>query len=113
MHEVGVAQSILEIAIETAKKNGAEKINNIAVNIGKMSAIDEASLRFAFDAVKADTIARESTLEYNEIPLTGKCEECGTTSDLDGYFVLCPVCNSGKVKLLTGNELEIAYIDVD
>ena len=113
MHEIGVAQSILEIAIDTALKNGSKKINNIAVRIGKMSAIDEASLRFAFDAVKAGTMANDATFEYNEVPLTGRCEDCGNVSELDGYFVLCPVCNSGRVKLLTGNELEIAYIDVD
>ena len=48
-----------------------------------------------------------------EVPLTGRCEECGTESELDGYFVLCPICSSGRVKILTGSELEIAYIDVD
>ena len=52
MHETGIAQSILDIAIKTALENGAKKINNVAVKVGKMNAIDEASLRFAFDAVK-------------------------------------------------------------
>lgn len=113
MHETGIAQSILDIAINTAKKNGSKKINNVAVRIGKMSAIDEASLRFAFDALKAGTIAENSTFEYKEIPLKGRCEDCGFESELEGYFVLCPKCNSGRVKILSGNELEIEYIDVD
>lgn len=113
MHETGIAQNILEIAVKTAEEKGAKVINNIAVRIGKMSAIDEASLRFAFDALKVDTIAGNSTFEYFEVALTGKCEDCGYESELEGYFVLCPKCNSGKVKILTGNELEIAYIDVD
>lgn len=113
MHETGIAQSILDIAVDTARKNGAEKINNVAVRIGKMSAIDEASLKFAFDALKEGTIAEKSTLEYKEIPLKGRCEDCGFESELEGYFVLCPKCNSGRVKILSGNELEIEYIDVD
>ncbi len=113
MHETGIAQSILDIAIKTAQNSGAKKINNVAVRIGKMSAIDESSLRFAFDALKTGTIAEKSNFEYMEIALTGQCEDCGTTSDLSGYFVLCPKCNSGKVKILSGNELEVAYIDVD
>lgn len=113
MHETGIAQSILEIAIKTALENGAKKINNVAVKVGKMNAIDEASLRFAFDALKAETIAENATFEYIDIPLTGKCEECGYESELEGYFVLCPKCSSGRVSILTGNELEIAYIDID
>ena len=108
MHETGIAQSILEIAIKTALEKGAKKINNVAVKVGKMSAIDEASLRFAFDALKAETIAENATFEYIDIPLTGKCEDCGYESELEGYFVLCPKCSSGRVSILTGNELEIA-----
>ena len=113
MHETGIAQSILEIAIKAAKDKDAKKINNVAVKVGKMNAIDEASLRFAFDALKAETIAENATFEYIDVPLTGKCEDCGYESELEGYFVLCPKCSSGRVSILTGNELEIAYIDVD
>ena len=113
MHETGIAQSILDIALKTAEENGAKKINNVGVRIGKMSAVDEASLRFAFDALKAGTIAENSEFEYMEVALTGRCEECGNESELDGYFVLFPKCSSGRVKILTGSELEVAYIDVD
>lgn len=113
MHETGIAQSILDIAMETAKNNGALKINTVGVRVGKMSAIDESSLRFAFDALKQDTIAGSALFEYEEVPLIGKCEECGSQSEMEGYFVKCKCCGSGKVKLISGNELEVAYIDID
>lgn len=113
MHETGIAQSILDIAIKTALEKSAKRINNVAVKVGKMSAIDEASLRFAFDALKAETIAENATFEYIDVPLTGKCEDCGYESEMEGYFVLCPKCSSGRVTILSGNELEIAYIDID
>ena len=73
MHETGIAQSILDIALKTAVENGAKKINNVGVRIGKMSAVDEASLRFAFDALKEGTIAENSEFEYIEVPLTILC----------------------------------------
>ncbi len=113
MHEAGIAQSILNIAIETAKKNNSEKITLVAVKIGKMSAVDEASLRFAFDALKADTIAKNATFQYEEIALVGKCLDCGSTEEFEGYFVNCPKCKSQKVSLISGNELEVSYIEVD
>ena len=58
-------------------------------------------------------MAANATFEYIDVPLTGKCEECGYESELEGYFVLCPKCSSGRVTILTGNELEIAYIDIE
>ena len=33
MHETGIAQSILDIALKTAEENGAKKINNVGVRI--------------------------------------------------------------------------------
>ncbi len=113
MHEAGIAQNIIDISIDTAKKNSADKISLIAVRIGKMSAIDEASLRFAFDALKNDTIAKDAVLKYEEIPLKGKCLDCGSEEEFEGYFMSCPKCNSSKVTIISGNELEVSYIEVD
>lgn len=113
MHEVGIAQSILDIAIDNANKNGAKKINLISVNIGKMSAVDFPALDFAFNALKEGTIASESKLECNEIELKCECFSCGAVSALEGYFSICPKCESREVRIISGDELNIAYIDVE
>lgn len=114
MHEAGIAQNILDIAIDTANKNSSSKvITLIAVRIGKMSAVDEASLRFAFDALKVGTIAENAELKYEEIPLKGKCLDCENIEEFEGYFMNCPKCSSSKVSLISGHELEISYIEVD
>ena len=113
MHETSIAQNILEIAIAEAKKHNASKINSIGVRVGKMSAIDEASLKFAFDALKADTIAANASMNYESVALMGKCLDCNYEAELEGYFVQCPKCSSSRVKILSGNELDISYIDID
>ena len=113
MHEAGIAQSIIDIAIDTAKKNSASKITLIAVKVGKMSAVDEASLRFAFDALKAGTEAENAVFEYTEVPLKGKCLDCEAEEEFEGYFMNCPKCGSSKVSLISGNELEVSYIEVE
>lgn len=113
MHEAGIAQNILEIALNEAKKNGDKKITLVSVRIGKMTAIDEASLRFAFDALKVETKAENALFEFQCIPLLGRCLDCGAESELENYFVLCPKCSSGNVKILSGNELEMSHIEVD
>ncbi len=112
MHEAGIAQSILDIAIDTANKNNAKVITQIKVRVGKMAAVEEKSLRFSFDALKADTIAENAELLYEDVALIGKCVDCGEQSELEGYFVICPKCKGG-VSIISGNELEIAHIEVD
>lgn len=113
MHEAGIAQSILDIALKTAKDNAADKITLVAVRVGKMSAVDEASLRFAFDALKADTIAKDAVFDYTETPLKGKCLSCGAEKEFERYFMSCPECGSYKISLISGNELEVSHIDVE
>lgn len=113
MHEAGIAKNILDIALNEAKKNGDKNVTLVSVRIGKMTAIDEASLRFAFNALKIDTKASNAVFQFQAIPLLGKCLDCGEESELENYFVLCPKCSSGNVKILTGNELEMSHIEVE
>lgn len=113
MHETGIAQSILDIAIDTAHKNSADKITLISVMVGKMAAVDESSLRFAFDALKVGTIAGGALLEYESVPLRGRCVDCSAESDFEGYFLNCPICGSQKVSLIAGEELSIKHIEVE
>lgn len=66
MHEFGIAQRILDTALEEAKKHGVEKITRIRVNVGKLNNLTEDSLKFAFGIVTKDTIAAEAEIEMNE-----------------------------------------------
>lgn len=113
MHEVGIAQNILDIAVENALNNKAEIINKIHVIIGKLAAVETDSLLFAFDALKEDTIAENASLEIEEIPIRGKCTECEHEDVYDEMFFKCKKCGSYKVELVSGEELNITEIEVD
>ena len=51
MHEVGVMQSALEIALEQAGRQGAGRIDCIALRVGMLSGVVPEALEFAFDVV--------------------------------------------------------------
>jgi len=113
MHEVGIAQNILDIAVENTLSNKAEIINKIHVKIGRLAAIENDALLFAFDALKEDTIAENALLEIEDIPIKGRCTDCGHEDFYDEMFFSCKKCGSYKVELLTGEELNITEIEVD
>ncbi len=113
MHEASIASSILEISIGTAVENNSNKITLVSVRIGKMATIDESSLRFAFDAIKENTIAENAVFEFNRVPLLGVCTDCKHEAEYPGYFVACAECGSMNIKMISGDELEIAHIEVE
>jgi len=113
MHEVGIAQSLMDVVFDTAKNNGAKKVNKIFVKIGRLQAVESSSLMFAFDALKDGTIAEEGELIIENVPLTGKCMDCGHENIFEQIFMQCPKCGSSAVQILTGEELQITEIEVD
>ncbi|MEF3255703.1 MAG: hydrogenase maturation nickel metallochaperone HypA [Deferribacterales bacterium] len=113
MHEASIAENILEIAIDTALKNGAKKIVSINLQIGKLSAIDNSALVTAFDVIKEGTIANEAVLNIENIPIIGKCNECGDESEYEELYFKCKRCGSFDMSLISGEELSIKDIEVE
>ena len=113
MHEVSIAQGLLEIAIDNCKKQGYQSIDSIKVKVGKASGIVPDSLLFAFEALKKDTIAGNATLTIEEIPVGGFCDSCKKHFTVDeAYVIACPLCGSSSFKIETGRELNVDEVEV-
>ena len=68
MHELSLAQALLDQLQELAVTNGAEKILQVRVNIGQASGIVVDSFVFGFDAVKMDVpLTMEAVLNIEEV----------------------------------------------
>jgi len=86
MHEAGIAQSILDIVIETAIKHGAMAVRSVNIVVGRLSAVDNHALTTAFDVAKEGTIAAKAELYIENIPIVGKCNECGLSVSMGNTF---------------------------
>ncbi|HMK43273.1 MAG TPA: hydrogenase maturation nickel metallochaperone HypA [Dissulfurispiraceae bacterium] len=114
MHEVSIAQSLLDVAVENCRTNGFSTIKHVRVLIGKASGVMPEALLFAFDSLKEDTIARKADLEIVEVPLRGECRECGKSFETEERYVLsCPHCGSVEYTLSSGRELTVADLEVE
>lgn len=113
MHEVSIAQGMLDIAIDNCKKQGYKSIDSIKVKIGAASGIVADSLLFAFEALKTGTIAEKASLTIEQIPVSGFCESCNRNFTVDeAYVLLCPLCGSLSFKVESGRELNVDEIEV-
>jgi hypothetical protein len=58
MHELGIMSSAMESVLQQAHARGAQRVHRIVLRIGALAGVEPESLRFAFDVVTRDTLAR-------------------------------------------------------
>jgi len=113
MHELGVTQNILQIAIEHAEKAGAKKIRRINLVIGGLAGIVDESVQFYFDFVSKGTIAEEAKLVFQKVPVRFRCRSCGKEFDFQGEEWTCPDCHAPGPEIVTGREFYLESIEVE
>lgn len=55
MHEMGIANSILEAVATEMRRHPGSRASKVGVRIGELAAIDSESLRFCFEALLRDS----------------------------------------------------------
>ena len=112
MHEMAIAEGILNIAFDYAKQNQATKITKITLKLGEMSGVELEALNISFDVLTKDTIAENAELIINRIPLIGQCNKCGKEFHIKQYNFFCPECD-GILILKSGRELQVESLDME
>ncbi|HMK56708.1 MAG TPA: hydrogenase maturation nickel metallochaperone HypA [Dissulfurispiraceae bacterium] len=113
MHELSIAQSLLEVALENCSSKGFSRIGSIKVVIGRASGVMSDALIFGFNALKDGTVASEAALEVEEVPVSGHCNDCGADFTTEESYVLsCPHCGGLSYTIGTGRELMITEMEV-
>jgi len=113
MHELSIAQNLLDIVSGQCLKSGFTEIESINIRIGRASGIMPDALMFAFDAIKTDTIAKNALLHIAEVPVTGHCRDCDSTFVVEeDYILCCPSCSGSSFMVTAGRELDIIDMEV-
>lgn len=113
MHEMSIAEGIVDIALQTLAANNGTIIHAIQLRLGVMSGVEPEALQFCFAAVTKHTAAAEAVLQIEMIPLRGKCLDCDCEFSVADYVFKCPHCESLAIQTITGRELQVASIDMD
>ena len=77
MHEMAIAEGILDIAREHAARERSARIMKIGLLIGEMAGVEEHALRFCFSSLVHGTLAQDAELSIKRVPLVGRCGACG------------------------------------
>lgn len=110
MHELSIAQSIIQLAEQQARRNNASEIEEIELEIGSLSGVEIHSLEFALQSSVKGTLLSNSRIIRHDIVAEGRCGDCEKVFSVDTLFSPCPYCQSYCVKIIKGKELRIKSI---
>ena len=142
MHEYSMAVGILNTVLDTAEANNAIEVTEMVIEIGKLAMLNPEQLKFMLGALCQDTIAENAkiTIEdidvdvmlegeeltknakmiINTIDVEIKCHNCGfegigILDDSDHYMpmILCPECESHRVEVINGRDINVKNISVE
>jgi len=112
MHEIEMALELIKAVDEAARQCQGQKISALRVKLGKARGVNPLSLKAAFDWIKPDTVARQTELQIEEVPISAHCNLCDSTFPSDEMMPTCPQCHALGGQILTGNEFVVMSLEV-
>ena len=113
MHELGIATSILECVQAEARRHPGVHITKVGVKIGELAGVDVDALQFGFECIVKDTEWERLALEVEAIPRVQRCPQCQHEFRMTDFDPRCPQCGEFATRCISGEELDIAYMEVD
>lgn len=113
MHELSIAISIVDMAIDQARLASAHRVSEVELDIGVLSGIEYEALEFALEIAVKETILEETQFRINRVEPVAECPDCGHLYTPEGVFSHCPQCKKLGIKLIRGTELQIKSLLVE
>ena len=113
MHEMGIANSVLESVRTEAQRFPGRHIYKVGLRIGELAGVDPDAVSFCFEALVRGTELEPLALEIDYRPRRHECVSCRRIYRPSLEDVACPHCGSVNSRFIDGDELELAYLEVE
>jgi len=112
MHELSIAQNILEIVKLNVPSNELSEVKSVKLRIGEFGGVVPESLEFCFQAITSGTELEGSVLDIERIPFVVECKSCGETSTNNYGISVCQKCKGIDTKIISGMEMQVVEIEL-
>jgi hydrogenase nickel incorporation protein HypA/HybF len=113
MHEIGLMQDALAVALEHATHEHATCVERVTFQIGEDSGVVPEVIEMAFAVATRGTIAEGAQLTIEHVPLTYFCWLCGEefAPGADVLEATCPRCQQVSMVVHRGREFQLVSLD--
>ena len=113
MHELSIALSIVDGALEELQRQGAAEATAVHLRVGRLSGVDKDALLFSYGVACQDTVLATSRLVIEDVDVVVFCPECGAERPTQSFPLLtCATCGAIAERVVHGDELEITAMEV-
>jgi hydrogenase nickel incorporation protein HypA/HybF len=112
MHELSVAQALVEQIEAIVREQHAASATALRVKIGPLSGVVPELLASAFTLAAAGSLAEQAAMELVDAPVRVRCQTCGAESEAAMNRLLCGACGDWHTQLLSGDELILESVEL-
>jgi hydrogenase nickel incorporation protein HypA/HybF len=113
LHELSVALSLIDGITESARRDGFERVLAVRVRVGALSGVAPDALRFSWNLATVGTLAADSALEIEDVPLAVYCDRCAAErAPRAASGLICPECSNVCPRIVRGRELQLVALEV-
>jgi hydrogenase nickel incorporation protein HypA/HybF len=114
MHELGLAQGIVEVVSRRASRCVASRVTSVRLHIGDAAGVAPDALRFCFELLVADDpVLSGAALTIEHVPHRGRCLACGQEFTIVHFVMRCPACGQWETGVISGTELEVREMEYE
>lgn len=113
MHEMSLAESVIQLIEEAAIKEKFSRVKTVCLEIGKLSHVEPEAMQFCFDSVSEQTLAEGAILKIIPVAGIGHCENCERDVEISQLYDPCSLCGNFGVVPITGTEMRIKELEVE
>lgn len=112
MHELSLCESVLQVIAQQAQAENYQIVTAVYLEIGALSGVDPAAMRFCFDSVVQGSLAENARLEIIEIPGQAWCSACNDNVQVEQIYDVCPCCGAYPLQINNGDQMRIKQLEV-
>lgn len=113
MHEMSLAENVLQIIEDAARKEKFARVKTVWLEIGQLACVEKEAMRFCFDAAVRGSVADQARLEIVETPGRGHCVQCALEIPIATLYEPCPNCGSYQIRVTGGDEMRVKELEVE
>ena len=111
MHEISIAKDLSQIVLEVAGREKLSKVTKVNISFGQMVQIVPDIFNFAFNEAVRETIAMNSEVDIEILPVKMRCRICKEEYIIIDNNFSCNRCGSTDLDIIQGKELFVKSIE--
>ena len=114
MHELAIAQSIVEAIEAKASECNATHVKGVRLKIGEASGVVTDSLTFCFEMLASlDPTLAGAQLLIDTMPHCAYCRHCAREFSVTNFVAQCPKCKEWSNEIVSGTELQLLEMEFE